>query len=76
MTVLIRQKLALQAQDGLQHGVARDNRLGVGLEAALGDDHVGQLLGQVNVGHFKRTGQELSLALGAALADIGGAAVD
>ena len=45
--------LALEVHQLLQDLVRGGDDAGVGLEAALGDDPVGELLGQVHVGHFQ-----------------------
>ena len=46
-------RLALHADDGFEHFVIDGDDFGVGLEAALGDDHVGELVRDVNVRHFE-----------------------
>ena len=44
--------LTLHVDDGFQHGVSGGDALGVGLEAALGGDHLHELGGHVHVGLF------------------------
>jgi hypothetical protein len=41
--------LPLHVDDGFQHLVTYGDDFGVGLEAALGDDHVSELVGDVYV---------------------------
>jgi hypothetical protein len=41
--------LPLHIDDRLQHFIAYGDDFGVGLEAALGDDHVGKLVGECRV---------------------------
>lgn len=54
--------LALQVHQFLQDLVGGGDDAGVGLEAALGDDQVGELLGQVHVRHFQGPGGDGSEA--------------
>src|SRR3954451_7241665 len=54
MTTLSAMLLALQVDELLQDLVRRGDDAGVGLEAALGDDHVGELERQVDVRHLER----------------------
>ncbi len=46
---VMRLLLPLHIDDGFQHLVTYGDNLGVGLEAALGDDHVSELVGDVYV---------------------------
>lgn len=47
--------LALEVAELLQDLIRGGDDAGVGLEAALGDDQVGEFLGQVHVRHFQRS---------------------
>lgn len=47
-----RRLLSLHADYGFQHGVNCGNALGVGLESALGGDHVHELAAHVHIGSF------------------------
>src|SRR5918997_3714421 len=60
---------ALEVDQVLQHLVGAGDDAAVGLETALGDDQPGELLGQVDVGHLQRTGDEAAAPTGARLAD-------
>src|SRR6185503_13906407 len=49
---------ALEVDEVLQQLVGGGDDAAVRLEAALGDDQAGELLGEVDVGHLQRTGVE------------------
>src|SRR5690606_39427075 len=53
-----------QVHQLLEHLVGGGDHPSVGLEAALGDDHVGEFLRQVHVGHLQRTGHDVAQAAG------------
>src|SRR3712207_8659734 len=57
-TTLFRSPSALEVHQVLQHLVGAGDDAAVGLEAALGDDQPGELLGQVDVGHLQRAGDQ------------------
>ena len=52
----------LHLDNRIEHLIHRRNDLRVCLEAALGDDHVGKLVGQVYIGLFQIAGADLSQA--------------
>src|SRR5688572_2811456 len=60
---------ALEVHQVLQDLVGAGDDTAVGLEAALGDDQPGELVGQVDVGHLQRAGHEGAAATAAGLAD-------
>ena len=66
----LRTHLALQIHHCIQQCISGLDCLGAGLEATLGDNHVGELLCQVNVGHFQGSGQQGALASDAGGADV------
>src|SRR3954471_14032647 len=70
------QALPLEVDDVLQDLVRRGDDAGVRLEAALGDDQVRELLGQVDVAHLERAGGQLAAAVRTRLADVGDTRVD
>src|SRR3954470_6038705 len=63
--------LALQVHELLEDLVARGDDAAVGLEATLGDDQVGELLGQVDVRHLQRAAGDQAEARGAGGAHLG-----
>ena len=67
--------LAFQIQHGIQKRVRGLNSLRTGLETALGDDQIGKLLRQIDVAHFKGSGDELPLPRHSGYADIRDAGV-
>ena len=66
--------LPLHVDDGFQHLVTYGDDFRVGLEAALGDDHVGELIGNVHIGHFESRSGDFHAQVSGGL-DIGGAGV-
>src|SRR4051794_9676053 len=67
--------LALELHQVAEDLVRAGDDPGVGLEAALGDDQVGELLGQVDVRHLERAGGELTPTGAARNAELGQAGV-
>src|SRR3954471_4714524 len=57
--------LALQVGELLQHLVGGGDDARVGLEAALGDDQVRELLGEVDVAHLESAGDDAAESRGA-----------
>src|SRR6188474_2183821 len=54
--------LPAQVHEILDHLVARGDHPRAGLKAALGEDQVGELLGEFDVGHLERACVELATA--------------
>ena len=67
--------LSLQLYKFCQHLVRYRNNFGIGLEPALGGNHLDKLLGNVHVGLLQRVGRDASQTGGAGLACNGVAAV-
>ena len=65
------QSLLLHVDQVVEHLVHGRDDLGVGLEAALRDDHVGELVGQVHVGLLQVAGADLAQAAAGRRADLG-----
>src|SRR5437763_12252665 len=68
--------LALEVDEVLQELVGCGDDPGVGLEATLGHDHLGELLAEVDVRHFDRAGGQQAPAVGAGRAQLGQTRVD
>src|SRR5947207_7890389 len=68
-SVAVSEPLSLEVDEVLQQLVGCGNDSGVGLEAALGHDHVGELLTEVDVRHFQRPGGQLTTTAGSGNAD-------
>src|SRR4051812_22702447 len=68
--------LPLDVDDFLQHVVRRGDDPGVGGIGALRHDHLGELLGDIDVGTFDRARTHRAGAAGARVSDPGGAAVE
>ena len=60
-------KSALHVDDRLEHLVADRDDLGVRLEAALRDDHIGELVRDVNVRHLERRRRDRATEVGCRL---------
>src|SRR4051794_32426789 len=60
---------ALEVDQVLEDLVGAGDHAAVGLEAALGDDQPGELLGEVDVGHLQRAGVEHAATTRTGLAD-------
>src|SRR3954468_12992535 len=60
---------ALEVDQVLEDLVGARDHAAVGLEAALGDDQPGELLGEVDVGHLQRAGVEHAATTRTGLAD-------
>src|SRR5438067_215862 len=71
-----RQRLTLEVDEVLEQFVRSRDDAGVRLEAALGDDQVGELLGKVDVAHLERAARQRAPTAAAGLADLGQAGVD
>src|SRR3954469_23356444 len=67
---------ALEVDQVLQDLVGGGDHAAVGLEAALGDDEAGELLGEVDVGHLQSAGVEHAAPTDAGQADGGRTGVD
>src|SRR3954449_5012858 len=67
---------ALEVDQVLEDLVGARDHAAVGLEAALGDDQPGELLGEVDVGHLQSAGVEHAAPTDAGEADGGRAGVD
>src|SRR5436309_11756119 len=61
--------LSLEVDDVLEQLVRGGDHPGVGLETTLSDNHLGELLAEVDVGHLDRAGGQGAAAAGAARAD-------
>src|SRR5690606_33554131 len=66
---------ATQVDDFLEHLVGSGDDAGVALEAALGDDQPGELLGEVDVRHLEGARRHRAAASGAGHPDLGEAGV-
>ena len=65
------QCLSFQINQFLQHLIRGGYNPGIGLEASLGGNHIGKLLGQVHIGHFQAAGNNGPHALFTRRTDIG-----
>src|SRR3954452_24851515 len=66
---------ALEVDQVLEDLVGAGDHAAVGLEAALGDDQPGELLGEVDVRHLQRSGRQRAAATRTGRADLGHAGV-
>ena len=59
--------LPFHIDHGLKHLITGGDDLGVRLEAALGDDHVGEFVGDIDIGDFIRSQNSLGVIAGTGL---------